>query len=149
VTPAEVVARIRAHGADLLLMPDGWRLAIDRRSLVPQDLAAEAKAHAAEIREFLKSQGDVPVSATCAMLATFETPAHTNSCAKLPTFAKCARFRENVGIGPLSRHGRLCRICLTIGLVRLIGDVETCDACLHGLMGDETSSDAQDANADV
>lgn len=95
MTPFTLIERIRRCGGDLQLLPDGESFAIERRSRVPDDLAAEARAQAAAIMDFLKSQGDVPLStasATSATSAIFATPAEANPCVNFSTFAKSAEF---------------------------------------------------------
>ena len=54
MTAAEIVAQVREYGGDVKLLPDNWRLAIEHRSRIPDNLAAEAKAHAEELRTMLR-----------------------------------------------------------------------------------------------
>ena len=53
MTPVEIIERIRAHDGEVRLEPDGQTLALIRRHRIPDDLAAEARSHAQELRSLL------------------------------------------------------------------------------------------------
>lgn len=54
MTPVEIIERIRAHDGEVRLEPDGQTLALIRRHRIPDDLAAEARAKAQELRRLLR-----------------------------------------------------------------------------------------------
>lgn len=54
MTPGEIIECIRAHDGEIRLEPDGQTLALVRRHRIPDDLAAEARAHAHELRTLLR-----------------------------------------------------------------------------------------------
>lgn len=54
MTPGEIIERIRAHDGEVRLEPDGQTLALIRRHRIPDDLAAEARAQAQELRALLR-----------------------------------------------------------------------------------------------
>lgn len=57
MTPGEIIERIRAHDGEVRLEPDGQTLALVHRRRIPDELAAEAKRHAQELRVFLRKSG--------------------------------------------------------------------------------------------
>lgn len=56
MTPREIIESIRAHNGELRLEPDGQTLALVRRHRIPDDLAAEARTHAQELRTLLRER---------------------------------------------------------------------------------------------
>jgi hypothetical protein len=62
VTAAEIIAQVREHGGDVSLTPDRRRLQIARRSRIPDNLAAEARAHVDELRTMLLAHEVVAVA---------------------------------------------------------------------------------------
>jgi hypothetical protein len=56
VTVAEIIAQVREYGGDMKVLPDGQRLAIERRSRIPDALIQAAKLHADELRALLTTQ---------------------------------------------------------------------------------------------
>lgn len=56
MTATEIVKRVRAHGGDIELLPDGHRLVLVHRRSIPDDLAAMARLRAADLRALLAEQ---------------------------------------------------------------------------------------------
>ncbi len=52
MTATETARRVREFGGDIGILPDG-RVALLHRSLVPDDLAAIARNHAADLRAYV------------------------------------------------------------------------------------------------
>jgi hypothetical protein len=52
VTASEIVRQVRESGGDVGLLPDG-RIALLRRSRIPDALAAIARGHVADLRAFV------------------------------------------------------------------------------------------------
>lgn len=81
MTPGEIIERIRAHDGEVRLEPDGQTLALIRRHRIPDDLAAEARAHAQELRIFLRRSG---------ILGGYTFTAHGYLCRRCKGFGRVA-----------------------------------------------------------
>jgi hypothetical protein len=85
VTAAEIIAQVREHGGDVSLMPDRRRLQIVRRSQIPDNLAAEARAHVEELRTMLLAHEVIAVAENIATARAiregrFPTPCSPADC---------------------------------------------------------------------
>ncbi len=94
MTASEIIARIRKHGGDVILLEDGKHLSIQHRSTVPSDLANEAKAHAADLRALLREHASSLEIAKAIRERRYPIPCAPADC----TF-------------PIGEPGKACRRC--------------------------------------
>jgi hypothetical protein len=80
MTAPEIIEAVRSHGGNVKLEPDGYHLTLVHRSQIPDELAAIARDHVADLRAYLGEFTATSVTDTIARVQRVLFPPEAAPC---------------------------------------------------------------------